>query len=54
MNQDHDPLLLEDVVAEKAPSLAETIVLKSLPPRRMKATVAAAGSTRRNATMPST
>jgi hypothetical protein len=54
MNHDHDSLLLEDVVAEKPSSLAKMIVLKSDPPNSTKATLAAAGSVRRKATMPST
>jgi hypothetical protein len=53
MHEDHDSVLLEDVVAEEPSSLGEMIVLKSGPPNSTKATLAAAGSTPRKATTPS-
>jgi hypothetical protein len=36
MDQDHNPLLLEDVIAENPRPSPKTSVLKSRPPRKMK------------------
>jgi hypothetical protein len=54
MDEDDDPLLLEEVIAEKPPALGEDDRLEVRSTNSTEATLAAAGSTRRKATTPST